>query len=165
MSSLDPKKPFKQAGVDIGKGKYHEEIVYGLALMYTVVYQEIGAYLKPHQLTTDDMNVLMLVKHQGQDKGLSQVDIGGRLMVTAHNITRQLQRLERSGFITRTGHQLDARVNMVKITAQGSDLLDSIWVGYDETVRGIASRLPYQEQMVLSGLLQKWLKNWHLTKQ
>ena len=55
----------------------------------------ISTYLKNYDLTPTDMNVLMLVKHQGKDKGVSQVDLGQKLMVTAHNMTRAIQRLEK----------------------------------------------------------------------
>ena len=153
----DPKDQFKQAGVDIGRGKYHEEMIYGLALIYTAIYAEIGAYLKKFNLTPGEMNVLMLVKHQGKERGLSQVNMGKRLMVTAHNMTRLIQRLEKDGLIKRATHQKDGRVNLIKITPKGSRLLDEVWPGYDLKLQGLASKLSPDDQSALAGLIQRWL--------
>jgi MarR family 2-MHQ and catechol resistance regulon transcriptional repressor len=159
----DSRDQFKQAGVDIGQGKYHEEMVYGLALMYTAIYDEISVYLKKYNLTPGELNVLVLIKHRGQEKGLSQVDIGRRLMVTAHNMTRLIQRLEKDALIRRSSYQKDARVNLVRITSKGVKLLDDIWPGYDQKVHELAGKLSQEDQAVLAGVIQKWLGNWSST--
>ena len=151
------KEHFKQIGVDVGQGKYHEEMVYGLALIYTVMYDEIAAYLKKYKLMPGEMNVLMLVKHQGKENGLSQVDMGRRLMVTAHNMTRLIQRLEKDGLIKRITYKKDGRVNLVTITLKGSKLLDEIWPGYDQMVKELAGKLSHEEQKDFTGLIHKWL--------
>ena len=154
----DSKHQFSQAGIDIGQGKYHEEMVYGLALIYTAIYNEIDIYLKKYHLTPGEMNVLMLVKHQGKDQGLSQVGMGRRLMVTAHNMTRLIQRLEKHGLIKRTSDKGDGRVNLVQITAKGSALLDKAWPGYDKKVKEQAGKLSAEDQKNLAGLIQRWLE-------
>ena len=59
------KTHFEQVGVDIGQGRHHEEMVYGIALVYTEMFKEITIYLKKHGLSPDQMNALMLIKHQG----------------------------------------------------------------------------------------------------
>lgn len=150
---------FKQIGVDIGLGKYYEELVYGVGLTYISMINVIGAYLKEHDLSPTDMNVLMLVKHQGKDQGISQVDLGKKLMVTAHNMTRAIQRLERQGLLKRVSYKKDGRVNLVTITVKGSRLLDEVWPGYNERLKGLANKVSVEEQKVLAGILQKWLSS------
>lgn len=154
----DTQDRFKQAGVSIGQGKYHEEMVYGIGLVYISMINLIGAYLKDRDLTPTDMNVLMLVKHQGKDQGISQVDLGQKLMVTAHNMTRAIQRLEKRGLLKRVSYKKDARVNLVTITVKGSQLLDEVWPGYDKKLHDLANKVSVEEQKVLTGLLQKWLR-------
>jgi MarR family transcriptional regulator, 2-MHQ and catechol-resistance regulon repressor len=154
MGSIDQ---FKQIGVKIGQGKYHEEMVYGLALMYTAIYNDIAAYLKKHKLLPGEMNVLMLIKHQGKGHGLSQVEMGRRLMVTAHNMTRLIQRLEKGGFVRRSSYLKDGRVNLITITVKGSDLLDDIWPGYDQKVQELAGRMPDKDQKAFARLIHGWL--------
>ena len=160
MSKVQASKDqFKQIGVEIGQGKYHEEIVYGIGLAYISMINMISAYLKKYDLTPADMNVLMLVKHQGKTNGISQVDLGQKLMVTAHNMTRTIQRLEKKGMLKRVTNKADARVNLVSIKEKGSQLLDEVWPEYDKIVRDLANKVSVEEQQVLAGLLQKWLNN------
>ena len=160
---MDPKEQskthFEQVGVDIGQGRYHEEMVYGISLVYTEMFNEITVYLKKLGLTPTQMNALMLIKHQGKEEGLSQVDIGRRMMASAHNITRLLQRFQKQGFVERVTHQKDGRVTMVKITPKGSLLLDEVWPGYDQKLKDIAGRIPVEDQKIFSGLIQKWLSS------
>lgn len=151
------KEEFKKVGVEIGKGKYHEEMVYGIGLVYISMINIIDTYLKDHDITPTDMNILMLVKHQGGSHGISQVDLGQKLMVTAHNMTRAIQRLERKGYLKRITNKKDARVNLVSITIKGAQLLDQIWPGYDKKLHDLADHISVEEQKVLTGLLQKWL--------
>jgi DNA-binding MarR family transcriptional regulator len=150
---------FQQVGVDIGQGRYHEEMVYGVALMYTEMFNEITIYLKKLGLNPTQMNALMLIKHQGKEEGLSQVDLGTRMMATAHNITRLLQKFQKDGLVERATYQKDGRVTIVRITPKGSLLLDEVWEGYDQKLKEIAARIPAEEQKVFSGLIQKWLLN------
>ena len=151
------KEYFKHIGVEVGQGRSHEEMVYGIALMYTAMYDEIALYLKKYKLMPGEMNVLMLVKHQGKEKGLSQVDMGRRLMVTAHNMTRLIQRLEKDGLLKRVAYKKDGRVNLVTITIKGSKLLDEVWPGYDQMVQELAGRLSNSEQKDFSELIHRWL--------
>ena len=99
----------------------------------------------------------MLVKHQGKENGLSQVDMGRRLMVTAHNMTRLIQRLEKDGLLKRVAYKKDGRVNLVTITIKGSKLLDEVWPGYDQMVQELAGRLSNSEQKDFSELIHRWL--------
>jgi DNA-binding MarR family transcriptional regulator len=150
---------FKKLGLEVGQGKYHEELVYGIGLVYISMIHEIGAYLKDFDLTPTDMNILMLVKHQGENQGISQVDLGQKLMVTAHNMTRAIQRLEKKGLLKRISFKKDARVKLVTIQIKGSHLLDEVWAGYDRKILDLANKVSVEEQKVLAGLLQKWLNN------
>ncbi len=148
---------FQKAGVDLGLGKYHEEMVYGIGLVYVSMINKIESYLKDFGLSPTDMNVLMLVKHRGGSKGLSQVDLGERLMVPPHNMTRAIQKLEKKGLLKRNNDHKDGRVNLVIISPKGSKLLDAIWPGYERILKNLAGRLPSDARMTLARLLQDWL--------
>lgn len=156
---METPQEYKKIGIEVGQGKYHEEMVYGIGLVYVSMINEIGAYLKKYDLTPTDMNILMMVKHQGADVGISQVDVGQKLMVTAHNVTRTIQRLEKKELVSRVNHSKDTRVKLVTITAKGSQLLDQVWPGYDKQLESVANNISIEEQKSLSELLQKWLNN------
>jgi MarR family transcriptional regulator, 2-MHQ and catechol-resistance regulon repressor len=147
---------FKSYGIEIGQGKYHEETIYGIVLVYTSIFNGIASYLDQYGLTPAKFNVLMTIKHQGQEKGISQIDIGNRLMVTASNMTRLLEKLGRQGLIVRSSLIGDKRVKVIKITLKGSKLLDSVWPGYDGTVRKLAGHLSKEEQKMIARITQKW---------
>ena len=156
---METPQEYKKLGLEIGQGKYHEELVYGIGLVYISMINEIGAYLNKYDLTPTDMNILMLVKHQGEDQGISQIDLGTKLMVTAHNMTRAIQRLEKKGYLKRISDKKDARVKLVTIKVKGSQLLDEIWAGYDKKLQDLANKVSVEKQKALAGLLHEWLNN------
>lgn len=147
---------FKTFGIDVGKGKHKEEIVYGTALVYSIINKSVAEHLKPFSLTPAKFNVLMTIKHSAGKAGISQIDIGKRLIVTASNMTRLLDKLQKEGFIIRTAQEGDRRVNVVMATKKASDLLDKIWPGYVELIDALAQKLETHEQKTLAGLLIKW---------
>jgi len=156
---METPQEYKKLGLEIGRGHYHEELVYGIGLVYISMINEISAYLNKYDLTPTDMNILMLVKHQGEDQGISQIDLGTKLMVTAHNMTRAIQRLEKKGYLKRINDKKDARVKLVTIKVKGSQLLDEIWAGYDKKLQDLADKVSVEKQKALSGLLHEWLNN------
>jgi DNA-binding MarR family transcriptional regulator len=147
----------KMFGFEVGKGKHYEEIIYAMALLYNVVNNEIASQLKDFKLTPAKFNALMVIKHQGGKEGISQVEISKRLIVTASNMTRLLDKMEKEKLIVRVAQEGDRRVNVIQISEKGYSLLDKAWPGYIEKVKGLAARLNQEEQKDLAGLLLKWL--------
>jgi len=147
----------KSWGVETGRGKYHEEAVYSLALIFNLVHSEISTYLNNFDLTPAQFNVLMVIKHQGAKEGISQVDISKKLIVTPSNMTRLLDKLEKEGVVSRGVQQGDRRVNVIKASEKGSKLLDRAWPGYQEKLQELLAQLNQTDQKILSGLLLKWL--------
>lgn len=147
----------KRYGFEAGKGRYHEEALYSLALIYNIANNALSAFLKDFDLTPAKFNVLMAIKHQGKKEGISQVEISKSLIVTASNMTRLLDKLEKEGFIQRVAQHGDRRVNLVIISEKGSKLLDRAWPGYEKKLRDLIGKLPQEEQRPLAGLLIRWL--------
>jgi DNA-binding MarR family transcriptional regulator len=149
---------FKTYKIEVGKGKYKEEMVYGLALVYNLINREVSKYLSPFKLSVAKFNVLMAIKHVGGKEGISQIDIGHRLIVSASNMTRILDKLERGGLILRSAQEGDRRINVVKVTKEASDILDQIWPGYVKLIEELGDKLEIHEQKVAAGLLIKWFE-------
>lgn len=144
-------------GIKEGQGKYYEEAVYSLALIYNIITDEVSGYLNSHGLTPGKFNILMTVKHQGGDKGISQVEVSKRLIVTASNMTKLIDKLEKEALMTRSALPGDRRVKILKVTDKGSKLLDKVWPEYDARLKKMASSIDVQDQRSLAGLLLKWL--------
>ncbi len=150
---------FQAFGIEAGKGRYDEEAFYGLVLVYTVLFTKVAHYLDTFNLTPAKMNVLMVIKHQGGQNGLSQREIGKRLMVTASNMTRLLDKLEREKLIERSGRTGDKRIKVIKVSQRGSQLLDNAWPGYVKTMKSLMGKLSGPEQKMLASLMLRWFRD------
>lgn len=146
-------------GIEVGKGKYYEEAFYGVALVYTVLFDKMAKYLDTYDLTPAKMNVLMVIKHQGGETGLSQREIGKRLMVTASNMTRMLSKLEREKLIERAGQLGDKRIRIVRVSKRGSQILDNAWPGYIKIMKAQMDKLSHTDQKFLATLMFQWLRD------
>ncbi len=146
-------------GVKTGQGKHYEEAIYSLALIYNVINDQMSTYLSQYQLTPGKFNILLAVKHQGGKEGISQVEVSKRLIVTPSNMTKLIDKLEKDSLVTRSALAGDRRVNILKITAKGSKLLDAAWDGYNARLKKLLFSLSESQQKVLSGLLVSWLEN------
>lgn len=142
--------------INTGKDNFRETSVYALACAYSHIEKEISDHLRPFNLTLAKFNAMMVIKHAGREKGLSQIDIGRRLIVTASNMTRLLDKLEKEGYIERFAREGDRRVKLVKISKKGSDILDKVWPGYHKQVANIANLLNKNDLMRITDLLLKW---------
>lgn len=143
--------------IESNKGKNDWEVFHATVCAYALLEQRVAEYLKPYNLTPVKFNALMLIKHKGQDAGLSQNEIGRHLIVSPSNITRLLDSLKAEGLINRCAHKTDRRVNLVKITSKGSLLLDKVWPGYCDTIYATTAKLLNKSELSqLSALLLKW---------
>jgi MarR family transcriptional regulator, 2-MHQ and catechol-resistance regulon repressor len=149
-------KPLQRFGIELGEENCREAVIYGLACVYLHIDKEISDYLRPFGLTPAKFNALMVIKHQGKDKGLSQVDISKSLIVTASNITRLLDKLADEEYIEKKNREGDRRVHVIRISKKGSVLLDKVWPGYHQRIIELASRINKEELFRTCGLLLKW---------
>ena len=154
-------KNLETFGISKGEGKYHEEIIYSMALLYNIVNADIANYLKEYDLTIGKLNILVAVKHHGKDEGIPQVGVSKHLIVTPSNMTKMIDKLEKDKLVVRSALQGDRRVNIIKITKKGSDLLDLIWEGYNQILKNSISCMNQDKQKQLSGLLTEWFEKVH----
>lgn len=151
-------KYFKRFELD-DTDEFIQSSIYGVFSVYLVVEKKIENYLKQYELSSSKFNIMMVVKHDGGKSGISQVDIGKKLIVTASNMTKQIDKLIAEGMVERFALKGDRRVNLVKITNKGSTLLDEIWPGYIKTISSLADKLSIEERKKLTQILEKWFIN------
>lgn len=145
-------------GVAKGEGRYHEEIVYSIALLYSKMNNEITNFLKVYHLTPGKLNILITIKHKGGPEGIRQVDISKHLIVTASNMTKMIDKLEKERLVSRFAQPGDRRVRIIKISKKGSELLDTIWQGYNAQLKEVVCLLGKKDQEQLAGYLTRWLE-------
>lgn len=148
----------KKFGVPKGEGKYPEEIIYSLALLYNVISTDITNFLKSYGLSIGKLNILIAIQHHGGEEGIRQVEISEHLIVTPSNMTKMLDKLESDGLVMRLELEGDRRVNLIKITKKGADLLNRIWDKYLVQLKQAVSGLNQDKQKQLAGLLTEWFE-------
>lgn len=148
----------KSFGIATGEGKHQEEAFYGLILTYNLLFDRIAGHLQGWGLTPAQFNVLLVLDKHSKEDGLSQVDISKKLIVTASNTTRLLEKMEKEKLIVRSPKLGDRRVNVVHITPKGSTLLAKIWPEYDKKIREAVSLLSQDDQKMAASLFIKWLE-------
>lgn len=99
---------------------------------------------------------VLLELHRVDDAGLRQYQIGEQTLLTKHNLSRLLDRLENEALVTRRECAEDGRGNVVLITAAGRRLLKKMWPVYGRVIRErLEDRLTEQEIATLATLLGK----------
>ncbi len=148
---------FRELGIRDGKDRINEEVVYNVARAFTIIESHITEILSPYNLSIAKFNIMLMVKHVGQEKGLSQHEISKYLLVTTSNITRMLDKIEKDGYIERCAKKGDRRVNLIRITKKGSDLLDYVWPYYKKLVDGlIGSKFNDKDKNQLNRMLERF---------
>jgi len=148
---------FRELGIRGSKDRINEEVIYNIAKAYTLIDNVISGFLSKYDLSPAKFNILLMVKHVGEDKGLSQNEISKLLLVTTSNITRMIDKLENDKYVERVSQKGDRRVNLIKITKKGSDLLDAIWPNYKSMVdKLIGPTLLSSEKNQINKMLTKF---------
>ena len=130
---------FTELGISQGQGRVKEEVLYNLAACYTLVEKKISRVLEPYDLTPVTMNTLLIIKHAGKKEGLSQIDLSRKMIVSAGNTTRLVDRLEKEKLVERAPKPNDRRVKLIRVTEKASEILDQAWPVYKKEVESIMS--------------------------
>lgn len=96
----------------------------------------------------------VLLELDRADAGLRQYEIGERMLLSKHNLSRLLDRLQQRKLIRRTPCPEDGRASIVTITAAGRALRQRMWPVYAEVIdERLGRRLNEREQKTLAELL------------
>lgn len=155
---------YEKLGMDPKYYKPYEVPIYGLALVYRLLEYEVTKYLNRYGLGVIKFNILVVVLFQSAPEGVSQVEIGRKVIVTASNITRLLERMEEDGLVKRYPHKTDKRVNLIRATPKARELMEKLWPGYQETIRGLLSKLEEGEQQLLATIMANWFARLRVDK-
>jgi DNA-binding MarR family transcriptional regulator len=125
--------------------------------------RESQRLFRPLGLTGAQYNVLNILA--GSPDGISQRELGDRLVVDRSNVTGLLDRLEKSGWVRRTDDPADRRVYRVVLTPAGRALWSKVTPLYLEVVtqitRGLSAKR-LQDGLDLLKTLEAGATNWEL---
>ncbi len=125
--------------------------------------RESQRLFRPLGLTGAQFNVLNLLAEAAD--GVSQRELGDRLLVDRSNVTGLLDRMEKTGWVRRTDHPEDRRVYLVRLTPAGRELWAKASAVYLEVVAQVTAGLPakrMEDCTELLARLEKKAATWEL---
>lgn len=129
------------------KSLYEETDLNIVRTAYVLIDAFEGA-IKSYGITATQYNVLRILRGAG-DHGLSRNEVRDRLLNRMPDATRLLDRMERSGLISRSREAEDRRLVTTRLTKKGKQLVDQL----DPLVaRQHRSRLGHMSQKQLTTL-------------
>lgn len=116
-------------------------------------------FFKLFGVTITQYDVLVILKYS--DKKVTQGDLGNYRVVSRSNITGIIDRLEKLGYAKREASTRDRRVNYIKITPHGEDLIKKVERDYFNNVKKVVRFLTASDKKSLveiTGKIEKGLK-------
>lgn len=127
-----------------------------LVRINTGVLERVQAALKAAGLPPISWYDVLLELHRVGEAGLRQYEICEEVLLTKHNLSRLIDRLEREGLVERRSCPEDGRGNVVRITPAGSAMLRRMWPVYGRVLhQEIESRLTASELADLTRVLAR----------
>jgi DNA-binding MarR family transcriptional regulator len=96
-------------------------------------------------LTDTQFNILMILSEH-RDGGLSQQELSEHLIVTKSNVVGLIDRLEKSGYVSRNPHPTDRRFNQIVLTRKGERLEERVEESYFREVDKMMNVLSASEK-------------------
>ena len=78
---------------------------------------------------------MLLELHREKDTGLRQFELGEKILLNKHNLSRLIDRLEKDQLVGRYACEEDGRGNRIKITDKGEKMLKQVWPVYGESIQ------------------------------
>jgi DNA-binding MarR family transcriptional regulator len=100
-----------------------------------------------------------VLRHLGDDDGLTPREIADRLDVEMPTITRTVQRMVRDGLVQRRAHPADARSVRIYLTKRGSDLRPVLSEIVGEQTERALRGFSAQERAEFADLLERLAEN------
>ena len=142
-------------GYPVQKPDLADEVLYGVVWLANQTQRQVAKTLKPYGLAPVKLNYLMVVKHVGGEKGISQREIASRLLIDPGNVAHVLDNLEKKGWVVRSPGP-DRRSHRIKVTPEGNRLLDKVWPVYDGVMKSMTASLTKADQQQLIKILGLW---------
>lgn len=112
--------------------------------------------LKKSGLPPLDWYDILLELHRDKSTGLRQYEIGEKVLLNKHNLSRMIDRLVKKRLVSRHACAEDGRGNRIIITDQGEKLLKQVWPVYCRSLQEcFGNRLNFGDFTELCRILEK----------
>lgn len=127
----------------------------------TSVYEALEEVFSPHfaryGLSAPKFGALVQL-HMAGGRGLTQSELGKKMLVSRANITGLIDRLEKDGLVVRQDDPSDKRAFRVCLTARASALMNAFLPVHNDYIHKAMSSLDSHEKESLISLLEKLKK-------
>ena len=142
----EPSKEMTQAWIQLHRA--HRQLL-----------ETVEISLKDKGLPPLDWYDVLLELQREKSAGLRQYEIGEKVLLNKHNLSRLIDRLEKNQLLKRYACAEDGRGNKIKITAKGEEVLKQVWPVYGQSLQeNFGTKLKAKELMELSRILGKVLE-------
>lgn len=125
-----------------------------------ILLEQVEVALKSSGLPPLSWYDVLLELSRDPEEGLRQYEIGERVLLNKHNVSRLMDRMERDGLVKRVPCDLDGRGNVVKVSAKGLRIKGEMWPVYAAKIQElIAEPLTNAQIRSLTEIMTKLLKN------
>ena len=100
-----------------------------------VLLGQVEAALKDAGMPPLSWYDVLLELSRNPDTGLRQYEIGERVLLNKHNLSRLIDRLESEELVKREACDMDGRGNIVKITGKGTQVKQEMWPVYARKIQ------------------------------
>jgi len=99
---------------------------------------------------------VLLELNREKSVGLRQYEIGEKILLSKHNLSRLIDRLEKNSLVSRNECVEDGRGNRIKITPKGIKVMKEVWPIYGQSIKeSFGEKLDYSDITALSRILNK----------
>jgi len=125
---------------------------------HRVLLEKVEHSLKESGFPPLDWYDVLLELNREPKAGLRQFEIGERVLLNKHNLSRLIDRLEKEKLVGRFICAEDGRANRIQITPKGEKLLKQAWPVYQQSIQdNFASKLSAEEIKAMSIIMLKLL--------
>ena len=107
--------------------------------------------LEPLGLSLSQFTIIMVLLEKD---GLTQVDIGRKVMLPAYATTRNIDKLESLGYVTRKRHESSRRSYRIVLTEEGRDLAPALYRATKSVNELFLSQLEEDQQTEFQRILR-----------
>ncbi len=118
---------------------------------------ELTTVYDRHGLAEGDFDVLATLRRAGSPFERTPGELAGHTMITTGGMSKRIDRLERSGLVTRRASETDGRGRVVALTDRGRDLIDAAFTDHMANERRLVDELNARDAAELERILTLWL--------
>ncbi|MFC5449940.1 MarR family winged helix-turn-helix transcriptional regulator [Paenibacillus aestuarii] len=123
-----------------------------LSKAYRELLESTEAEIKNRDLSGTEFAILELLYHKGK---IPLQQIGSKILISSANITYNVDKLEKKGYLKRELSTEDRRVTYAVITEAGTEVMEDVFPKHAQAMYDATSGLSVEEKTTAIELLKK----------